>query len=204
MEKGGLMNRLLVILATCLVAIASQGNTLAVDTPQPFGFRTGGTSYAEAVDLVQSRGWTFQEYEKKYFHEIEKKDPNRGKNTFMLVTPKKLDGIRRMILFFSGDAVLNAILIVIEPSLFESVMDDLDHKYKLVKKHLEGESYSSDYTHVLWEKDSTYIELQRLSPHYVRLLYVEKLLYENYRDFLIKTYESFRRGLVKKDWMKEL
>ncbi|KPJ79148.1 MAG: hypothetical protein AMJ54_00360 [Deltaproteobacteria bacterium SG8_13] len=198
------MNRLLIIATICLLVFGGQGNALAADNPQPFGLQTGHTSYAAAVDLLQSRGWKFQEYEKKQFHEIGPQDPNRGKNTFLLVSPGKLEDIRRMILFFSSDSVLNALLIVIEPNLFESVMEDLDRKYKLVKKHLQGQSYSSDYTHVLWEKGTTYIELQRLSPHYVRLLYVEKLLYENYREFLVKTYESFRRGLVKKDWMKEL
>jgi len=198
------MNRLQAVLTICLLVIAWQGNALAVDSPQPFGFHIGKTTYTEAVDRLKSTGWKFQEYEKKHFHEIGAKDPDRGKNTFLLVTPKKLDGISRLILFVSSDSVLNALMIVIEPDLFESVMDDLDKKYTLVKKQLQGKSYSSDFTHVLWEKESTYIELQRLSPHYVRLVYVEKLLYENYREFLIKTYESSRRELVKKDWMKEL
>jgi hypothetical protein len=198
------MNRFLIVLATCVLAFAWQGKGIASDPPQPFGFQAGNTSYAEAVNRLQSKRWTFQEYEKKHFHEIGVKDPNRGKNSFLLVTPQKLDGIRRMILFFSNDSVLTALIIVLEPNLFESVMDDLDKKYTLVKKNLEGQSFSSDYTHVLWEKGNNYIELQRLSPHYVRLLYVEKLLYENYREFLIKTYESFRRRLVKKDWMDQL
>jgi len=83
-------------------------------------------------------------------------------------------------------------------------MDDLDRKYALVRKPLQGESLSSEYPHALWEKGGVYVELQRLSPHYVRLVYVEKLLYENYKEFLVKTYESFRRALVKKDWMREL
>jgi len=46
--------------------------------------------------------------------------------------------------------------------------------------------------------------LQKLSEHFVRLLYVEKLLYENYKDFLFKPYESFRRREVKPEWMKDL
>jgi hypothetical protein len=67
-----------------------------------------------------------------------------------------------------------------------------------------GEDFTDNYTHVLWEKDNIYIELQKLSAHFVRLLYVEKTLYENYKDFLFKPYESFRRREIKPDWMKDL
>ena len=74
----------------------------------------------------------------------------------------------------------------------------------LVKENLMGEDFTDNYTHVLWEKYNIYIELQKLSAHFVRLLYVEKVLYENYKDFLIKPYERFRRREIKPDWMKEL
>jgi len=35
-----------------------------------------------------------------------------------------------------------------------------------------GEDFMDNYTHVLWEKDHIYIELQKPSAHLVRLLYV--------------------------------
>ena len=88
--------------------------------------------------------------------------------------------------------------------MFSVVMDDLDSKYNLVKKNLMGENFTENYTHVLWEKEGVYIELQKLSDHMVRLLYVEKLLYENYKDFLFKPYESFRRREAKNEWMEKL
>jgi len=46
--------------------------------------------------------------------------------------------------------------------------------------------------------------LQRLGPHFVRLVYVEKVMYENYKTFLFKTYESFRRRIIKPEWMNDL
>ena len=48
------------------------------------------------------------------------------------------------------------------------------------------------------------IELQKNSPNRVRVVYVVKGLYENYKDFLNTTYESFRRQQSKLPWMKEL
>jgi hypothetical protein len=95
-------------------------------------------------------------------------------------------------------------MVVIDPNLFESVLVELNDKYTLVEKQLEGKDFSVDYDHVLFRQGDHYIELQRLSAHHVRLVYVEKLLYENYRDFLLKTYEPFRHKLVRKDWMKDL
>jgi hypothetical protein len=107
-------------------------------------------------------------------------------------------------LFFGRDSVLDAIIINVEPLLFPVIMDDLDQKYKVVQKKLFGESYSTDYTHVLYEKGNIYIELQKLSAHNVRLVYVSKLLYENYKDFFHKAYESFRVRQRKEPWMKDL
>jgi hypothetical protein len=83
-------------------------------------------------------------------------------------------------------------------------MNELDDKYDLVRKQLMGEDFTDNYTHVLWQKGDVYIELQRLGPHFVRLVYVEKAMYENYRTFLFKTYESFRRRSSKPDWMNDL
>jgi len=54
------------------------------------------------------------------------------------------------------------------------------------------------------QKETVYIELQKVSSHHLRLVYIEKLLYEKYKDFLRKTYEPYGRKKSKKDWMDNL
>lgn len=174
------------------------------EIPGPFGLRVDKTSYEEALKILESKKWKYEEYEKKQFKAIRTGSPDRGENTFLMVTPKKHKGINGIRLFFSRDSVLDAIMINLEPKLFPVVMDELDQKYKLVEKKLFGESYSTDYTHVLYQKGNIYIELQKLSTHNVRLVYVSKLLYENYKDFFHKAYESFRVRQRKEPWMKDL
>lgn len=191
------------LIAMGLLALGP-GSLTAAEAPAPFGFVPGETTYAAAVDIVDARGWKSVEYEKRQFKKIGTDDPRKGKNTFLLVTPQKLEGIKRILLFFDIDAGLDAVMLVIEANLFESVLDELNEKYTLVEMQLEGKDFSSDYDHVLFRQGHHYIDLQRLSAHHVRLVYVEKLLYENYKDFLLKTYEPFRRKLVKKEWMKDL
>jgi hypothetical protein len=115
-----------------------------------------------------------------------------------------MQGARGIRLFFSSESMLDAVIVTLDPSMFAIVIDELDQKYDLVKKNLLGENFTENYTNVLWQKENIYIELQKLSEHFVRLLYVEKLLYENYKDFLFKPYESFRRREVKPEWMKDL
>jgi len=182
------------------------GSAVAVseEIPGPFGLKVGKTSYDEALNILKSNNWKYKEYKKKQFKMIGETSPDRGKNTFLLVTPKHLKGVNGIRLFFSRDSLLDAIMINLEPKLFPVVMDELDQKYKLVQKKLFGESYSTDYTHVLYQEGNIYIELQKLSAHNVRLVYVSKLLYENYKDFFHKTYESFRVRQRKEPWMKDL
>jgi len=174
------------------------------EIPDPFDLRVGKTSYDETLNILKSNKWEYKEYEKKQFKMIGEASPERGKNTFLVVMPKHLKGLNGIRLFFGRDSVLDAIIINLEPLLFPVVMDDLDQKYKVVQKKLFGESYSTDYTHVLYEKGNIYIELQKLSAHNVRLVYVSKLLYENYKDFFHKAYESFRVRQRKEPWMKDL
>ena len=186
------------------VAILWPPEVLSADRPNPFGFDIGETSYEESLKIINARGWKYLEYEKKQFKQIDEHNPSRGKNTFLVVTPKELSGTKGLRLFFSSKSILDAVIVILEPNMFEVVMDELDRKYNLVKKNLMGESFSENYTFVLWEKQNIYIELQKLSAHHVRLLYVEKLLFENYKDFLFKPYESFRRRQVRPEWMKDL
>jgi hypothetical protein len=110
-------------------------------------------------------------------------------------------GIR---LFFNRDGLLDAVILLLDPAMFELVMDELNGKYDLVRKNLMGENFSENYTHVLWQKEGIYVELQSLSAHQVRLLYVEKLLYENYKDFLFKPYQSFRLQQGRPGWLEDL
>ena len=197
--------RKIIIWATVLTVMLILNSTaFTAEKPSPFGLEVGKTTYEDCIKILKTRDWNYQEYEKKQFKLIDEKDPARGKNTFILATLKDMKGARGIRLFFSSQSILDAIIVTLDPDMFASVMNALDGKYDLVKKNLMGEEFTDNYTHVLWEKDHTYIELQRLSAHFVRLLYVEKVLYENYKDFLFKPYESFRRQIIKPDWMKDL
>jgi hypothetical protein len=198
------MKKNIIGIAVLTVMLILDSTAFAAERPNPFELEVGKTTYEDCIKTLKTRNWNYQEYEKKEFKLIDEKDPARGKNTFILAPLKDMKGARGIRLFFSSQSILDAIIVTLDPDMFVAVMDELDGKYDLVKKNLMGEDFTDKYTHVLWQKDSIYIELQKLSAHFVRLLYVEKLLYENYKDFLFKPYESFRRRAIKPDWMKDL
>jgi hypothetical protein len=187
-----------------VIAIFLSSGVDASGKPKPLGFSVGSASYTDVVKNLDERRWAHVEYEKKQFKRIKSNDPARGKNTFIQAEPKDLEGIRNIKLFFSSDSTLDALSILLEPAFFEVVMLELDQKYELVRKSLIGEDPSTEYPHVLWQEGSTYINLQRPSRHRVRLLYVEKGIYENYKDFFHKVWAPYRLKQVKKDWMKDL
>ena len=174
------------------------------ESAKPFGFTIDKTSYEEALGIVQARKWRHEEYEKKQFKEIDKKDPLRGKNTFLKVLPGDLEGVRSIFVFFDNKSTLEALMVVIEPKMFDGVLRVLDSKYTQVERNLSGEKLDEPYPYVLWEKGTDYIELQKVSAHRVRVLYVNKSVYANYRDFLNTSYERYVGKLEKKDWMNEL
>ena len=198
------MKRTIIGFAVLAVMLISNSTAFSAQRPMPFGLEVGKTTYADSIKTLKTRNWNYLEYEKKQFKIIDETDPARGKNTFILAKLKDMKGARGIRLFFSSQGILDAIIVTLDPEMFVAVMDQLDGKYDLAKKNLMGEDFTDNYTYVLWEKDNIYIELQKLSAHFVRLLYVEKLLYENYKDFLFKPYESFRRQEIKPDWMKDL
>jgi hypothetical protein len=187
-----------------IIFLILDSSAIAAEKPRPFGFEVGKATYNDCIKLFKTRNWIFQEYEKKQFKSIDETSPERGKNTFIITHFKDMKGARGIRLFFDNQSVLDAVIVTLEPSMFAVVIDELDSKYHLVKKNLMGENFTENYTYVLWEKANVYIELQKLSDHFVRLLYVEKLLYENYKDFLFKPYESFRRRETKPEWVKNL
>jgi hypothetical protein len=198
------MKKTIIWFAVLTVILILNSTVFAADRPKPFGLEVGNSTYEECIKILKERNWNYQEYEKKQFKIIDEKDPARGKNTFILAKLKDMKGARGIRLFFSNQSILDAIIITLDPNMFVAVMDEMDNKYDLVKKNLMGEDFTDNYTHVLWKRDNIYIELQKLSAHFVRLLYVEKVLYENYKDFLFKPYESFRRQEIKPEWIKDL
>jgi len=198
------MKKTIIWLAVLTVSLTFDSTAFSAESPNPFGFKIGISTYEECIKILKMRDWRYQEYEKKQFKTIDEKDPAKGQNTFILAKLKDMQGARGIRLFFSSQSILDAIIITLDPNLFAAAMDELDGKYDLVKKNLIGEDFSDNYTYVLWQKDNIYIELQKLSAHAVRLLYVGKVLYENYKDFLFKPYERFRRQEMKPDWMKNL
>ena len=198
------MKKIIIWVTVLTVMLILNSTAFTAERPNLFGLEVGKTTYEDCKKILITQDWNYQEYEKKQFKPIDEKDPDRGKNTFILSKLKDMKGARGIRLFFSSQSILDAIIATMDPDMFAVVMDELDGKYYLVKKNLMGEDFTENYTHVLWEKDNIYIELQKLSAHFVRLLYVEKVLYENYKDFLFKPYERFRRREIKPDWMKDL
>ena len=193
-----------VFLSFAMVGHSSLASAESKESAKPFGFTIDKTSYEEALGIVQARKWRYQEYEKKQFKEIDKKDPLRGKNTFLKVLPGDLEGVRSIFVFFDNKSTLEAIMVVIDPKMFDGVLRVLDSKYSQVERNLSGEKLDESYPYVLWEKGTDYIELQKVSAHRVRVLYVNKAVYANYRDFLNTSYERYVGKLEKKDWMNEL
>jgi hypothetical protein len=194
-----------VLLTHVMILIIIFGVTAyAGEPPKPFGLSIGKTTYAQTLKMLEQRKWTYQEYVKKELKPIGKDDPGRGKNTFLFVNPKDTEGVKNIMIFFDGNSALDALIVDLDPKFFYVIWDELDKKYDFVSKHLEGDYFSSDYPRVLWQKENVFIELQKVSSHNARLVYVEKLLYENYKDFLQKTYEPYRRKKSKKAWMDDL
>ena len=199
------MKRLLVVfLSFVLVGLFSFASAESKESARPFGFTIGKTSYEEALGIAQTHKWRYQEYEKKQFREIDKKRPLRGKNSFVKVLPRDLEGVRSFFMFFNTESTLDAFMVVIDPKLFDSVLQELDRKYRSVEKSLAGEKLSTSYPYALWEEGNIYIELQKVSHFRVRVLYVNKTVYTNYREFLGKSYERYRGKLERKNWMDEL
>ena len=199
MRKNSILLAFVMFLSIILGVTAYAG-----EPPKPFDLTIGKTTYTQALETLQQRKWNYQEYIKKQLKLIDKKDPDRGKNTFLSVNPKDTEGVNNIMIFFDGNSVLEALIVGLDPKLFYVLWDELDKKYDFVSKNLEGDYFTSDYPRVLWQKESVYIELQKISSHRVRLVYVEKLLYENFKDFLNKIYEPYRRKKSKKDWMDDL
>ena len=199
MRKNSILLTHVIILIILLGVTAYAG-----EPPKPFDLTIGKTTYAQAIETLQQRKWNYQEYVKKQLKLIDKKDPACGKNTFLFANPKDIEGVRNIMIFFDGNSALDALIVDLDPKLFYIIWEELDKKYDFVSKNLEGDYFTSDYPRVLWQKESVYIELQKVSSHRVRLVYVEKLLYENYKDFLKKTYEPYRRKKSRKSWMDDL
>ena len=194
----------ILILAIVLTGLFSFASAKSKESAKPFGFIIDKTSYEEALRIVQARKWRYGEYEKEQFREINEKDPLRGKNTFLKALPGDLEGVKSLFVFFGNDSIVEALMVVIDPKLFDSVLQVLDSKYSKVERSLSGEKLAEPYPYATWEKGSDYIELQKISHFRVRVLYVNKAVYANYRDFLNTSYERYSVKLEKKDWMNEL
>jgi hypothetical protein len=206
-RKGGrfIMRRIVAYLITLLSILVLWIPTPTYGkSPAPFGFEIGKTTYEDAVKIAQTLKLPYQEYEKRQFKILSDQDPSRGKNTFIKISPKEMKGLRSILVFLGKDSTVDAVIVPLEPNMFDSIIQELDEKYNLVTKSLHGEDPSAEYPLVRWQKENVYIEVQQPGPYLLRLVYVDKLLYENYKDFLHKTYESYRYKLDKREWMKEL
>jgi hypothetical protein len=120
------------------------------------------------------------------------------------MSPTGMKGLRSILVFIGKDSIVDAVIVALEPDLLDRIIQELDKKYDLVTKSLHGEDVSAEYPLVRWQKGNVYIELQKPRPYRLRLVYVDKALYVNYKDFLQKTYEPYRYKLDKREWVKEL
>ena len=122
------MKKAITCITVCLITVLLfPMSANSAETPNPFGFKIAKTSYPEALSILQSKDWDFREYTKKDFKEIGKTSPDKGKNTFLMVKTKKLEGINGIRLFFNDASTLDAIIIVMDPKMFPPVMDVLNH-----------------------------------------------------------------------------
>ena len=145
------MKKVCLIWVVVFASLAWAFETPAAQVPKPFGFLAGKTTYEEALNILHARGWKFREYDKKHLFVIEAGSPQRGKNTFVRIKPEGLEGAKGLLLFFGSESILDAIMLHLEPRMFEEVMDELDSKYELVKKNLVEKSAYAPYPYVLWQ-----------------------------------------------------
>ena len=117
----------------------------AAEAAAPFGFGIGAFSYEETLALLRAKDWSDVEYEKKPFKTVAPEAPQRGQSTFLRATPSQMAGVKGLLMFFSAERALQAMLVNLEPNLFAATMAELDDKYPLVRKKLQRQSSTSDH-----------------------------------------------------------
>jgi hypothetical protein len=198
------MKKLIFVLTGFSVMLICLNPVIAAGKLNPFGLALDQAFYEDILDQLKQRSWMYEEYERKGYVPVKKNSPDKGRNTFLQVKPKNMEGLRNLFLFFNDKKILEAVIVGLEPHLLSDVKAELTRKYKLVKDSLLGEDSTVSYAYILWEQSSFYIELQKLTPHNLRLIYVNKIYYENYREFLYKSFGTFRPGKKLVPWLNEL
>ena len=56
-----------------------------------------------------------EEFEKKGYAPIKKNTPQKGRNTFLWVKPKNMEGLKTLYLFFNDRKILEAVIVRLEP-----------------------------------------------------------------------------------------
>ena len=150
------MRKFIVLFLTfsLLFGLVSFANSTSVESAKPFGFAIDKTSYEEALRIVEARKWRYGEYEKKQFREIDRESPLRGKNTFLKALPGDLEGVKSIFIFLGNESTVEAVMVVIDPKLFDSVLSVLDSKYSKVERSLSGEKLAEPYAYATWERGS--------------------------------------------------
>ncbi len=186
------------------VLLACPNLAVSDDPPKPFGLILNQAGYADVLNRLEQRSWSYEEFEKKGYAPVKKNAPNAGHNTFLRVKPREMEGMRTLFLFFNDQMILNAVIATLERQIIPDIKAELNRKYQPVKDSLMGEDSTVGYAYVLWQQGSYYIELQKLAPHNVRLLYVHKTYYENFREIFHKTFGTFRPQKKPPPWLNEL
>lgn len=198
------MKKLFISIFVLLVMLFSVNFASSGDPPKPFGLALDHEIYEDVLNKLEHRSWRYEEFEKKGYAPVKKNSSQAGRNTFLRAKPRDMEGLRTLFLFFNDNRKLESVIAGMEPRVLPDVKAKLNQKYQLVKDSLMGEDSTISYRFVLWEKDSFYIELQKLSPHNVRLIYVHKAYYENYREVFHKNFGTFRPRKKPVLWLDEL
>ena len=198
------MKKLLLLILGASIIMFLSIPVFAAGQPEPFGLILDKMSYEDVLNQLNQKSWQFNEYEKKDFKPVKKNSSQLGKSTFLQIKPKKMKGLKSLYLFFNQNRILEAVIMVLDHEMLASVKEVLNQKYKLVKDSLLREDPGTSFPYMLWEQGSAFIELQKLSVHIIRLVYVNKTVYENYREFFYKSYGTFRPAQEPAPWLKDL
>lgn len=198
------MKKLLIALFFFSALLVSLNSAISADPPKPFGLVLDQATYEDVLNQFEQRSWHYDEFERKGYAPVKKNSSRAGRNTFLRVKPREMEGLRILHLFFNDNKKLEAVLAGLEPQVLPDVKIELNRKYELVKDSLMNEDSSVSYAYVLWQQASFYIELQKLSPYNVRVMYVHKTYYENYREVFHKTFGTFRPQKKMVPWLNEL
>ncbi len=143
------MKKLLIALFFFSALLVSLNSAISADPPKPFGLVLDQATYEDVLNQFEQRSWHYDEFERKGYAPVKKNSSRAGRNTFLRVKPREMEGLRILHLFFNDNKKLEAVLAGLEPQVLPDVKIELNRKYELVKDSLMNEDSSVSYAYVL-------------------------------------------------------